>query len=75
MVTYVSMEEAQARLPELLAAAAAGATIVIDGGTGQQFQLLPLAVPTKRLNYGSMRGQIHMTDDFDAPLPDFTDYM
>jgi hypothetical protein len=28
----------------------------------------------KRLGFGSARGQIKMSDDFDAPLADFSDY-
>ncbi|HEY1014361.1 MAG TPA: hypothetical protein VGE07_16730 [Herpetosiphonaceae bacterium] len=75
MVTHVSIAEAQHHLPDLLAAAAAGATIVIDAGPNGQFQLLPLAISATRLEYGSMRGQIQLSDDFDDPLDDFADYM
>lgn len=29
----------------------------------------------KPRSFGSLKGKIHMTDDFDAPLEDFKDYM
>jgi antitoxin (DNA-binding transcriptional repressor) of toxin-antitoxin stability system len=41
----VSVEEAQARLAELLTAAVNGETIIIVGANQAQFQLLPLAQP------------------------------
>lgn len=31
--------------------------------------------PPKKRIAGLMKGQIHMTDDFDAPLDDFKEYM
>ena len=31
--------------------------------------------PQGRRGYGSLKGQIWMADDFDAPLDDFKDYM
>jgi len=30
---------------------------------------------TRQAVFGCMRGQFNMTDDFDAPLDDFTEYM
>jgi len=31
--------------------------------------------PTKEREFGCLKGQIWMADDFDAPLEDFKDYM
>lgn len=32
-------------------------------------------VAARRQGFGSLKGKIHIADDFDAPLEDFKDYM
>ena len=39
---HVTLDEARARLADLLAAAAEGATVIIEGADKAEFQLLPL---------------------------------
>jgi len=38
-------------------------------------QLVPIASPQRRPQFGSAKGPVVMADDFDAPLEDFEEYM
>ncbi|MDP9315494.1 MAG: DUF2281 domain-containing protein [Chloroflexota bacterium] len=70
----VTLDEAQTQLMDLVEAAISGETVVITKD-GQYVQLVPILHPTQRPQFGSARGLIWMADDFDAPLPDFDEYM
>lgn len=71
----VKLDEAQRRLPELIEQAAGGEDIVISRGDGADFRLVPVLEPERRPRRGgSLKGRIHMTDDFDDPLPEFEPY-
>ena len=73
-MTRVDIEQAKARFVELLELAAAGEEVVIDKDQ-QPFVKLSPAVPTRPQRvFGSARGKVHMTLDFDEPLTDFQDY-
>jgi len=71
-MTQVTSEEAQERLPELLAAAEAGETVEIRSQTGRSIRLLANTQP-KALNPtwpgyphpGSAKGLIEVPDEFD----------
>ncbi|MBA3533929.1 MAG: DUF2281 domain-containing protein [Ardenticatenales bacterium] len=72
----VTLEEAKVHLGELIDAALQGEMVFIRPGEGQPMvQLVPLPIPLRRPQFGGARGLIQMTDDFDAPLDDFQDYM
>ena len=80
----VTRDEAQAQLAELLDAALGGEEIYIEGTGTVRVRLVPVAAdsgpePVERVyghpRFGSARGLIHMSDDFDAPLPEFEEYM
>lgn len=75
-MTTVPVEDAKERLEELIDAARRGEEVVIASGDGASVRLTPVPEPplTPR-KAGSMRGMIHMSDDFDDPLPDFEPYM
>jgi len=69
--TLTDIEEAQKDLSDLLDRAAAGEDVVITKGgkpiarlVGVEAQTPPRRVP------GRLKGQIWISDDFDAPLPD-----
>lgn len=74
-MTWISLGDAQNRLPEIVEAVASGKeyVIMLDG--------VPLArmTPTSSLRprrvFGSAQGLIQLADDFDAPLEDFAPYM
>ena len=70
-----SLREAQAHLPELVHDAQHGKQVLILDENDQAVQLVPVATPPRPRKAGSARGLIHMADDFDAPLPDFSEYM
>lgn len=70
----VTLDEAKIQLVDLVEAAISGETVFITKD-GQQVQLVPVGRSLQRPQFGSARGKIWMADDFDAPLPDFDEYM
>ena len=77
-MSTVTLEEAQARLPKLIAELRAGDEIIITD------HAVPVAKLVGDHNGGSAKvpilgtakGKIlYMADDFDAPLEDFKEYM
>ncbi len=65
----VTVEDAQARLVELLNLAQAGNEIIIAQGDQPVARLVAIAESKpKRRIAGLDRGKIWMSDDFDAPL-------
>jgi antitoxin (DNA-binding transcriptional repressor) of toxin-antitoxin stability system len=68
----VTVDEAKDRLPELIDEVLRGGQVVILKGRDPAIQLVPLTRP----GFGSLKGQIVMADDFDAPLTDlFSEYV
>jgi antitoxin (DNA-binding transcriptional repressor) of toxin-antitoxin stability system len=71
----VTLEEAQVRLPELLAQLDPGEEITITEH-GQPLAHLKKAERTSwPCKAGSAAGKIRLAPDFDAPLEDFKEYM
>lgn len=77
-MTTVTLQEAQARLAELIHGLAPGEEIVITDN-GQPLAKLvatPPAPSKKPRQLGTMKGSVvYMAPDFDAPLEDFREYM
>ncbi|MCI0489272.1 MAG: DUF2281 domain-containing protein [Blastocatellia bacterium] len=71
----VSLEEAQTQLPDLIDAAVGGEEIVIAKDSQRLVKLVPVPMLKPRPQFGSARGLITMSDDFDEPLEDFEEYM
>lgn len=71
----VSADEAKERLAELIEAAVKGETVPITRDDEQVVRLVPITRTTRRRKAGSAQGLIVMSDDFDAPLEDFEEYM
>jgi len=71
----VNIEEAQSQLPELINAAISGEEIVITRDNRPIVKLIPISRTMPRPQFGSARGLIEMSDDFDAPLADFAEYL
>ncbi len=69
-----SLEEAKSRLLELVSAVLKGETVVILKDLQEAVQLVPAMPPACR-QFGSAKGLIAMSEDFDAPLADFNAYM
>ena len=78
MMATVTIQEAQARLPELIQRLTAGDELVItedDQPVARLLQPAPAPQPNRR-RLGTMKGTVlYMAPDFDAPLDDFQEYM
>jgi antitoxin (DNA-binding transcriptional repressor) of toxin-antitoxin stability system len=75
----VNLKEAETRLAELIDEVAGGEEVVIKRQDGASFKIVPLLgnaiAPVKAIpKFGSARGLIKMSDDFDEPLEDFEEY-
>ncbi len=71
-----SLQEAQGQLDKLIADARNGKTVVIMEDDSQGVTLTPfIENVVKPRKAGSLKGKIHMSDDFDAPLEDFREFV
>jgi antitoxin (DNA-binding transcriptional repressor) of toxin-antitoxin stability system len=79
IMTFVTMEEAQANLPELIQKLAVGEEVVITENDQPVARLLasaPVLTLKKTRKLGTLPGTgVFMASDFDAPLDDFKEYM
>jgi antitoxin (DNA-binding transcriptional repressor) of toxin-antitoxin stability system len=71
----VTLDEAQTRLVDLIDAALQGDTVSIIADEERAVQLVPTVREEHRRQFGSAKGLIVMSDDFDAPLEDFKEYV
>ncbi|MEW5988768.1 MAG: hypothetical protein AB1791_19245 [Chloroflexota bacterium] len=71
----VAFDKAQVHLFELIEAAIKGEDVFIQKDNQWMVQLVPVEPPGRHPQFGSARGLIVIADDFDAPLPDFDEYM
>lgn len=71
----ISVRDAEKQLRRLIEAAEHGEDVVITRGDGASFQLVPISRSKLQPTFGSAKGEVWMSDDFDAPLNDFEDYM
>jgi prevent-host-death family protein len=67
MTYQVDIAEAQHRLLDLIQAAEQGEEVIITRDQQPLIRLVPLHQLMNRPQFGSARGLITMTDDFDAP--------
>lgn len=75
MVHQIKQDELPKKLRELIDAALRGDTVVIERADHSRLQLVPLKQTAHLRKAGSARGMVQMSDDFDAPLTDFGEYM
>jgi antitoxin (DNA-binding transcriptional repressor) of toxin-antitoxin stability system len=76
-MTQVTIPEALQRFAELLAAAEAGESVVIQGENGRTFRLVasrPRPPRTGTPKAGRWQGLV-IPDDFDEPLEELREYM
>lgn len=69
-----NIAEAKARFSELVDKAVAGDEVIIARDNKPLLKLTPLGAGQKARKPGSAKGQVWISDDFDAPLPDFDPY-
>ena len=70
----ISLTEAKSRLAELVKEAASGEEIIITQQSGSAVKLVPLASDKPVPEFGSARGLVVMSDDFDEPIKGFENY-
>ncbi|MBT9586554.1 type II toxin-antitoxin system prevent-host-death family antitoxin [bacterium] len=72
----VTIHEAKTHLSRLIQEALSGEEIVIAKGSKSLVKLIPLECAKESRVSGTLPGLLlHMADDFDAPLEDFSEYM
>jgi prevent-host-death family protein len=71
----VDLEEAKKHLSDLIEAAVKGEEVIIAKDDQHIVKLVPISVTKPRPQFGSAKGLITMSDDFDEPLEDFEEYM
>jgi antitoxin (DNA-binding transcriptional repressor) of toxin-antitoxin stability system len=74
-MTTVAMEQAQQTLPHLIDVVALGEHVVITRNQVPVAELVPVVGTIPKPLFGSARGMIEMSEDFDAPIDDFREYM
>ncbi len=71
----VDIVKAKSCLPELIAQSIGGNEVVISRDGQPVVKLVALTGLKRKRHFGSARGMIKISDDFDEPLDDFRDYM
>jgi len=71
----ITVEDAKSNLPDLIDAAINGEEVVITKDDQHIVKLVPVSWAKPRPQFGSAKGLISMSDDFDEPLGDFAEYM
>lgn len=71
----VSVEEAKTTLHDLVDAAVSGEEVVIAKDEQHLVRLVPVPRTKPRPQFGSARGLISMSEDFEGPLEEFEEYM
>jgi antitoxin (DNA-binding transcriptional repressor) of toxin-antitoxin stability system len=71
----VTVEQATGALGDLVDAAISGEDVVLVHNGHGAVRLVPVPPSEGRPQFGSAKGMITMSDDFDAPLEDFREYM
>lgn len=76
-MTTITLQQAQATLPDLIHQLAPGQELVITENDQPVARLISQAAePRKPRQPGTLKGTVlHMAADFDAPLEDFREYM
>jgi len=74
-MTTVAIEQAQRDLSRLIDDVTLGEHVVITKDEVPVAELVPVARPVPKPTFGSARGMVRMSDDFEAPIDDFRDYM
>lgn len=71
----VDLKEAQLRLSDLIDEAVKGEEVVISKEERPVVRLVPISGNGGHPVFGSAKGLLELSDDFDAPLDDFQTYM
>jgi prevent-host-death family protein len=74
-MTTVAIEQAQRELARLIDDVALGERIVITRNQLPVAELVPVTHPAPKPTFGSAKGMVRMSEDFEAPIEDFQGYM
>ena len=67
----VNIYDAKTRFSELVDKAAAGDDVIVSRNGKPLVRITRLeGAPKKRIKFGTLKGKIKLSTDFDAPLPD-----
>lgn len=75
MIYQIKQSELPKKLWYLIDAALRGEPVFIERDDKALIQLIPLKQMLHPRKAGSAKGMLKMSDDFDAPLDDFAEYM
>jgi len=70
----IDLKEAENQLAQLIEEVASGEEVVITRSDGSAFKIVSISSTQPRPKFGSAKGLISMSDDFDDALEDFKDY-
>ena len=71
----IDLEEAKKHLSDLIDTAVKGEEVIITKDDQHIVKLVPISATKPHPQFGSAKGLITMSDDFDEPLEDFEEYM
>jgi len=71
----IDINQAKKRLPELVEKTMSGDEIIITKGGQPIAKLVGIPKREKQRQFGTAKGLIKISDDFDKPLEDFQGYM
>lgn len=74
-MTQIELNEAKKHLTDLIETALGGEEVVITQNAQPVLKLVRVAAPKARRKAGSAKGLSTMSDDFDAPLEEFQEYL
>jgi prevent-host-death family protein len=69
MTVTVNIHEAKTHFSKLLERVRLGEEVIVAKAGTPVARLVPVEAAAKERQPGSMKGKIHIGDDFDAPLP------
>ena len=75
MVHQIKQNELPKKLSNLIDAALRGEPVFITRDDQSVVQFVPLKLSLRPRKVGSTKGMVKISDDFDAPLDDFAEYM
>lgn len=71
----IDISQATLRLPELVEKTFGGNEIIITKNGQPIAKLIGISKTKKKRQFGTAKGLIKISDDFDEPIDDFKDYM
>ncbi len=70
----INLKEAETQLAELIEEVAGGEEVIITRSDGTSFKIVSISPVGAIPKFGSAKGLVRMSDDFDEPLEDFEEY-